>query len=147
MKTLALALAAIAAAFAAPAFAQQETSWDKIVLEEKTGNVMTSTGGEYQTADTGKQLVVGENMMLSGDASKAKVVYYDLDDRGNVLAKCERDYRDPNTYIIDASCKAAAGWTGGGNTAAVVAGAAVVGALLVGSDNVEPGPISGGSRL
>ena len=148
MKKLGYTLIALSAISFAAASAQEQgkSDWDKIVLEDKAGNVMTSTGGDYQTAPIGKQLIIGEHMML-GDSTKAKVVYYELDDNGKVVNRCVKDYTDPNTYIIDASCKAAAGWTGGGNTAAVVAGAAVVGALLVGSDNVEPGPISGGSRL
>ena len=68
MKKLSRALLAVAALAATPAFAQQgKTDWDKIVLEDKAGNVMTSTGGDYQTAEIGKLLVVGENMMLSGE--------------------------------------------------------------------------------
>ena len=43
MKKSAFALA-IAVAFAAPAFAQSKSDWDKIVLEEAQGSVMTSTG-------------------------------------------------------------------------------------------------------
>ena len=147
MKKLSLALLAVAALAATPAFAQQgKTDWDKIVLEDKAGNVMTSNGGEYQTAAIGKLLVVGENMMLSGDKSLAKVVYYDLDDNGNVLHRCVRDYRDPNTYIIDATCVPAA-WAADRGAAGIITGAAVGVALLLNSqDDVPPGPISNGPR-
>ena len=147
MKKLSLALLAVAALIATPAFAQQgKTDWDKIVLEDKAGNVMTSTGGDYQTAAIGKLLVVGENMMLSGDKSLAKVVYYDLDDNGNVLHRCVRDYRDPNTYIIDATCVPAA-WAADRGAAGIITGAAVGVALLLNSqDDVPPGPISNGPR-
>ena len=149
MKKLSLALLAVAALAATPAFAQQgKTDWDKIVLEDKAGNVMTSTGGDYQTAAIGKLLVVGENMMLSGDKSLAKVVYYDLDDNGNVIHKCVRDYDQANTYVVDASCKIAAAWTASsgvsGANVGIIAGAALVGAALIGSEKNTP--ISTGRR-
>ena len=150
MKKLAFAAIALAAIFVAPAIAQETTSWDKIVLEDKAGNVMTSQGGEYQTAPIGKQLTVGERMML-GDATVAKVVYYDLDDNGKVLNKCVRDYTDPNTYIIDANCTAAVAWTNGGQingvSAGIIVGAGVIGAALLNSaDKVEVGPLSSAVR-
>ena len=146
MKKFAFAAIALAAIFVAPAIAQETASWDKIVLEDKAGNVMTSQGGEYQTAPIGKQLTVGERMML-GDATVAKVVYYDLDDNGKVLNKCVRDYTDPNTYIIDANCTAAVAWTNGGQingvSAGIIVGAGVIGAALLNSaDKVEVGPLS-----
>ena len=146
MKKSAFALA-IAVAFAAPAFAQSKSDWDKIVLEEAQGSVMTSAGAEYQSAAVGKLLVVGENMMLSA-SSKAKVVYYDLDDEGKVVDKCVKDYTDPNTYIIDATCTGAVAWTNGahsiGSGAGIIAGAAVIGGLIIDKkgDNVPVGPLS-----
>lgn len=147
MRNLAFAVLAAVAVYAAPVSAQNDKSdWDKIVLEDKAGNVMTSTGGEYQTAQIGKLLVVGENMLLSGEKTLAKVVYYELDDNGKVIRKCVRDYRDPDTYIIDASCVPAAVWTAGTGKTPIVLGAAVVAALLLGGDDVEPGPISTGGR-
>ena len=141
---------AIAATFTAPAFAQSKSDWDKIVLEEARGSVMTSTGAEYQTASVGKLLVVGENMMLS-TSSKAKVVYYDLDDEGKVVDKCVKDYTDPNTYIIDATCTPVAAWTGSaagnGMNAGIIVGAGVIGAVLLNTDdNVDVGPLSTGVR-
>ena len=141
---------AIAATFTAPAFAQSKSDWDKIVLEEVRGSVMTSTGAEYQTASVGKLLVVGENMMLS-TSSKAKVVYYELDDEGKVVDKCVKDYTDPNTYIIDATCTPVAAWTGSaagnGMNAGIIVGAGVIGAVLLNTDdNVDVGPLSTGVR-
>jgi hypothetical protein len=141
-----LALLALAGA----AHAQQgQSDWDKIVLEDKDGNVMTSTGGDFVTANVGQLLNVGEHMLLSGDKTLAKVVYYELDDDGNVLRKCVRDYTDPSTYIIDASCVPAAGWVSGGNgvAAGAIAGAAVIGGALLGSGgDTPPGPLSTGPR-
>ena len=150
MKKFAFAAIALSAIFVAPAIAQETTSWDKIVLEDKAGNVMTSQGGDYQTAPVGKQLIVGERMML-GEATVAKVVYYDLDDNGKVLNKCVRDYTDPNTYIIDANCTAAVAWTNGGQingaSAGIIVGAGVIGAALLNSaDKVEVGPLSSAVR-
>ena len=141
---------AIAATFTAPAFAQSKSDWDKIVLEEARGSVMTSTGAEYQTASVGKLLVVGENMMLS-TSSKAKVVYYELDDEGKVVDKCVKDYTDPNTYIIDATCTPVAAWTGStagnGMNAGIIVGAGVIGAVLLNTDdNVDVGPLSSSVR-
>ena len=146
MKTLGRALVLASAVFAVQAMAQtaDQSDWDRIVLEDKAGNVMTSTGGDYQTAEIGKLLVVGENMMLSGEKSLAKVVYYELDDNGNVVQKCVRDYKDPNTYIIDASCVPAAAWA---SSKGVIIGAAVVAAALLGSGgDKDPGPVSNGPR-
>ncbi|WP_240098642.1 hypothetical protein [Thermomonas flagellata] len=141
------------------AFAQSTTDasrsdssgWDKIVLEDKSGSVMVSTGGDYQMASAGQQLAVGQRMMLTGGDSMAKVVYYKLDRDGRVVQRCVKDYRNPETYIIDASC-VAAGWADGARNAgggAIIAGAAVAGALLLNSaGNVptQPGAVSACTR-
>ena len=150
MTKFAAVLFAASAAFAAPALAQDKSDWDKIVLEDKAGNVMTSVGGEYQTAAIGQQLLVGQHMMLSGDTTKAKVVYYELDDDGDVVNRCVKDYTDANTYIIDASSPPAAAWAGGTNAgmnAGIIVGAGVIGAALLNSeDNADVGPLSTGVR-
>ena len=150
MKKIAFALFAVSSVFAMPALAQDKSDWDKIVLEDKAGNVMTSSGGEYQTAAIGQQLLVGQHMMLSGDTTKAKVVYYELDDDGDVVNKCVKDYSDANTYIIDASCVPVAAWVAGANNgmnAAIIVGAGVIGAALLNSeDSVDVAPITTGGR-
>lgn len=152
MKKLGYTLIALSAISVAAASAQEpgKSDWDKIVLEDKAGNVMTSNGGDYQTAPIGKELVIGEHMML-GDSTKAKVVYYELDDAGKVLNKCVKDYTDPNTYIIDAICTPAAAWVNSGSItgtgAALILGAAGIGAALINSgDNVDAAPLSTGAR-
>lgn len=146
INKLGFATVLIGLTLAGTAAGQARDGWDKIVLESKSGSVMTSTGGDYQTADVGKQLVVGENMMLSGDASKAKVVYYELDDNGKVLHKCVRDYVEPNTYIIDADCVPAA-WTVDRGAVGIITGTAIGIALLLDSqDDVPVGPLSDGPR-
>ena len=146
MKKLGYTLIALSAISFAAASAQEQgkSDWDKIVLEDKAGNVMTSTGGEYETAPIGKEMIVGEHMMLSGEKPKAKVVYYELDDEGRVVDKCVRDYVDPNVYIIDATCKPIVAWTSNGK--GIVIGAALVGAALIGSDGDEAPPVSTGAR-
>ena len=152
MKKLGYTLIALSAISFAAASAQEQgkSDWDKIVLEDKAGNVMTSTGGDYQTAPIGKQLVIGEHMML-GDSTKAKVVYYELDDNGKVVSRCVKDYTDPNTYIIDATCTPVAAWTGSaagnGMNAGIIVGAGVIGAALINNqDKTEVGPLSSGAR-
>ena len=153
MKKLGYTLIALSAISVAAASAQEQgkSDWDRIVLEDKAGNVMTSTGGDYQTAPIGKQLVIGEHMML-GDSTKAKVVYYELDDAGKVINKCVKDYTDPNTYIIDAVCKVAGAWANGGGAvsggnAGIILGAAGIGAALINNeDNVPVGPLSDAVR-
>ena len=152
MKKLGYTLIALSAISFAAASAQEQgkSDWDKIVLEDKAGNVMTSTGGDYQTAPIGKQLVIGEHMML-GDSTKAKVVYYELDDNGKVVSRCVKDYTDPNTYIIDAVCTPGAVWANGGAVSGtqigLIIGAGVVGAaLLNGEDKSDVGPLSDAVR-
>lgn len=152
MKRLGYTLIALSAISFAAASAQEQgkSDWDKIVLEDKAGNVMTSNGGDYQTAPIGKQFVIGEHMML-GDATKAKVVYYELDDNGKVLSRCVKDYTDPNTYIIDAVCTAGAAWANGGSISGanigIIVGAGVIGAALINNeDKVDVGPLSDAVR-
>ena len=137
-------IACLLAAVATPAFAQDPGKPDSIVLETKTGSVMTSSGGAYETAAAGKQLVEGESMMLT-DGAKATVVYYY--DNGN--RKCVEQYAGPNTYVIDDRC-IKAGWVGNGSpgkSALVIVGAGLIGAAVLESmDKVPPGPISAGAR-
>ncbi len=141
------ALALVACCFASGASAQYNGNPDKIVLEAKAGSVMTSASGEYQTANVGKQLVLGESMML-GDKSNATVVYYYLDDAGKVERKCVERYVGANTYVIDDNCNPAAAWVAGGSNVAaagIIIGAGLIGAALLNAmDDVPVGPLSTG---
>ena len=141
MKTITkISAALLVSALAIPAFAQNAP--DRIVLESKAGSVMTSTGGDFQTADTGKKLVEGESMMLN-DGAKATVVYY----YDNGKRKCVEKYAGPNTFVIDDSCKAAAWITSNRGIGVVVGGAVVAAALLAGGDDDDNAPpISAGAR-
>ncbi len=143
LKSAALAL--LATCFVGTVSAQDSAGPDKIVLEAKAGSVMTSAGGEYQTAGVGKLLNVGESMMLA-DGSSATVVYYYLDSDGDVVRKCTERYVGANTYTIDDSC-VVAGWVPGANRAGagIIIGAGLIGAaILNGMDDVPPGPLSTG---
>lgn len=142
-QRLPLIAALLMALCAAPALAQEQAKPDSIVLEAKAGSVMTSTGGDYTSAQTGKQLVEGESLMLN-DGAKATVVYY----YDNGKRKCTEHYAGPNTYVIDDSCKAA-GWiaTNPRGTVLIVGGAIAAAAILGsgGGDNNAP-PVSAGAR-
>lgn len=139
-KTLKLTAALLTMACAAPAFAQDAP--DRIMLESKAGSVMSTTGGAYETAPTGKQLVVGESVMLSEGASATVVYYYDNGNR-----KCAETYTGPNTYVIDDRCTKA-GWVGNGSpgkSALIIVGAGLIGAAILESmDDVPVGPLSTG---
>jgi len=145
-KHSSLLAASLLAMMALPALAQEQeqSKPDSIVLETKTGSVMTSTGGAYESVGAGKQLVTGESMMLT-DGAKATVVYYY--DNGN--RKCVEHYAGPNTYVIDDSCKKAAWMTNGspGKSAFIIVGAGLIGAAILESmDDVPPGTLSAGAR-
>lgn len=144
MKTSSVLAASLLAMLSLPAFAQDPVKPDSIVLETKTGSVMTSTGGAYESVAPGKQLVTGESMMLTEGAKATVVYYYDNGDR-----KCVEHYAGPNTYVIDDSCTKAAWMTNGtpGKSALVIVGAGLIGAAVLASmDDVPPGPISAGAR-
>ena len=136
MTKLAAILFAASAAFAAPVFAQDSA----ITLRVDSGTVMSSTGGEYASANTGKPLVVGEKIMINAGSS-ASAVY----DGG-----CTVEFKEPGVYEVPSQCTRA-GWTNsGGNNgmnAAIIVGAGVIGAALINSqDNVDVGPLSTGIR-
>lgn len=143
--TVLLALALATASTAALAQDPATEKADRIVLEKKVGGVMASTGGDYQTADIGREFKSGDSLMVN-DKAEATVVYYYLDRDGNVRRKCVEKYPGPDTYVIDDSCVPAVAWWSGGRAGAVV-GAAVVGAaLLGGGDGDDPPPVSAGAN-
>lgn len=136
MTKFAAVLLAASAAFAAPAFAQDSS----ITLRVDSGTVMSSSGGEFASANTGKPLVVGEKLMINAGSS-ATAVY----DGG-----CTIEFREPGVYDVPGECKKAA-WANNGRGAsmgaAIIIGTGVVGAALLNSeDNVDAGPLSTGIR-
>lgn len=139
-NSIKLVVTLLAVGCAAPAFAQDKP--DSIVLETKAGSVMTSSGGAYETAASGKQLVEGESMMLADGAKATVVYYYDNGDR-----KCVENYAGPNTYVIDDSCTKAAWIPNGtaGSSALIIVGAGLIGgAILENMDKTPVGPLSTG---
>lgn len=135
MTKLAVAMLVASAAFAAPTFAQDSS----ITLRVDSGTVMTSAGGDYQSANTGKPVSVGEKVMVNAGSS-ATLVY----DGG-----CTVSFTAPGVYEVPGSCSRAAAWNTGGNgkNAAIIIGTGVViGALLNAEDNTDVGPLSNGVR-
>lgn len=135
MKKLAVALLVASSAFAAPAFAQDGS----VTLRVNSGTVMTSVGGEYQSANTGSQVSVGQKVMVNAGSS-ATLVYG---------GGCTMTLNTPGVYDVPATCTRAA-WNSSGNNmmaAGVIIGAGVIAAALIGSeDDVPVGPLSSGVR-
>jgi hypothetical protein len=137
-----LAIAALAALFAAPAFAEEAAA---PTLSVEQGTVMTSTGGEFVTAPSGKLLAVGERVMV-GEGASASVVYAN---------GCAYDYTAPGVYAVQATCTG--GGAGQAGTAAgvvatdvaavgIIAGVAAIGAVALDQtrddSDFPPSPIS-----
>lgn len=141
-KTTQLLTALLLASATTSAFAQDDQKPEKIVLEQKVGSVMASVGGDYESATVGKLLIENESLMLSEGAKATVAYYYD-----NVNRKCTELYEGPNTFIIDDSCKKAAYIANNRGSVAIIAGAAIIGGVILDSmDKVPPQPISGGAR-
>ena len=132
MKKYAAIVFAAATAFAAPAFAQDGAT----TLRVDSGTVMTSTGGEYESANTGRPLAAGDKVMVNAGGS-ATLVY------GN---GCTMKLEQAGVYTVPAACSAA-GWASEydvGPEMWIIAGAAVLGAAAVenAGDDVPPPPLS-----
>jgi hypothetical protein len=125
-----------AAAFSSPAVAQNSN----ITLRVDSGSIMTSNGGEYASANTGAPLTVGEKVMVNAGSS-ATLIY----DSG-----CSVSYNAPGVYNVPSECHKAA-WASTGHSngmnAAIIAGTALVGAVIINSMKDAPvGPLSTGVR-
>jgi hypothetical protein len=125
----------IAAAFAAPAFAQDAP----VTLRVDSGTAMASTGGEYVSANTGTALTTGQSIMV-GENSAVTLVY----DGG-----CTIKIATPGTYNVPATCTRA-GWASSGNTmrdAAIIIGTAALIGVAIDQMGDEPvGPLSEAAR-
>ena len=135
MKKFAAVLIAASSALAAPAFAQDGS----ITLRVDSGSVMTSAGGEYESASTGKQLAVGERVMVNAGSS-ATVLY---------AGGCAVEFKEPGVYSVPATCTRG-GWANGSGSnnamnAGIIIGAAAIGAAILEGMGDEPvGPLSTG---
>ncbi|MBN8794123.1 MAG: hypothetical protein J0I22_00100 [Stenotrophomonas nitritireducens] len=138
MTKFAAALIAASVAFAAPAFAQEQNN--SIVIQINAGSAMTSTGGDYMTANSGQPVAVGEKVMVNA-GSAATLVYKN---------GCKMELRQPGVYTVPADCKVA-GWTNNGTAsganAAIIAGVAAIGAAVLANEKDVPvGPLSASIR-
>ena len=121
----------IAVSFALAASATASAADGDVTLRVDRGSVMTSQGGEFVSAQTGKVFVEGERLMVN-EGSAATVFY----DNG-----CRREYNTPGIYVIGGNCTAAA-VTGTGTdwpSAAKIAGGVAIGAaILANMDETSP---------
>lgn len=141
MSKIAAALFAVTVAFAAPAFAQGQDQ--SIKLRVDAGTVLTSTGGDFASATSGKPLVVGEKVLVN-ESSASAAVFSD---------GCEVKFEKPGVYEVPNECKRGGAWVAGANhvnTWAIVGGALVAAALIgsnsSGSESPPPPPLSTGAR-
>lgn len=140
MSKFAAAFIAASLAFSAPVLAQDPA----IVLRVDSGTALTSTGGDFASANTGTALIVGEKVLIN-EQSSAVVVYED---------GCEIRFDKPGVYEVPSVCTRGAWVTDPVShvNTWVVVGAALIGAALIGGgsgdDIVEPPPppLSTGSR-
>lgn len=100
-------------------------------LRVDRGSVMTSQGGEFSSAQTGKVLVEGERLMVTEGA--VATVIYDED--------CTREYSAPGVYVIERDCKRVAALAGTDwASAAKIAAGVGVGAAILDNMDKSPGP-------
>lgn len=116
----------IAASLALTASAAANAADGDITLRVARGSIMTSQGGEFASAQSGKVLFEGERMMVTEGA--AATVFYDND--------CKREYSAPGVYVIERSCKrgAAIRGTDWANAGKIAAGVGVACAILCNKD-------------
>lgn len=140
MSKFATALLVVSMAFSASVAAQQTpaAAYDEpIVLRVDTGTVLTSTGGEFASSNSGAVLVVGQKLLLN-ENSTATAIY----DGG-----CEVKFDKPGVYEVPRDCCKcnAVAWVHGpspGVAAGIIVGSALVAAALIGSDSTPAGPLS-----
>ena len=127
---------AVAVTLALAASAASAADGD-ITLRVDRGSIMTSTGGEFASAQSGKVLIEGERMMVTEGASAT--VFYDRD--------CRREYTAPGVYEIERDCKRAVAmvgtdWLSAGKIALGVGVGAAILANMDKSGGKPPPPIS-----
>lgn len=136
MTRFAAVLLVAAAVFATPAVAQDAVS---ATLQVESGSVMTSTGGEYASANSGQSLAAGQKVMVNAGSS-GFLAY------GN---GCKIKLDQPGVYTVPSSCNAVPGKAGGSSTmnAGIIAISALVAAGLIENEDATPnGPLSTGIR-
>lgn len=104
-------------------------------LQVQAGTAMTSQGGEFASAQSGKVLVPGERILLVEGAT-ATAVYAD---------GCSVAYSAPGIHVVAATCQATAASANGvdwAGAAKIVGGVAVGSALLENMEQVDAPPVS-----
>ena len=126
-----LASLMIAASLALTASAAASAADGDITLRVERGSIMTSQGGEFASAQSGKVLFEGERMMVTEGA--AATVFYDED--------CKREYSAPGVYVIERDCKRGAVVATGTNwrAAGMITGGVLVGAAILENMDKSPG--------
>lgn len=122
MKKLVILLAASSLLLAGVACAQSQ---ENITLRINKGSVMTSSGGDFMTAQSGQALSQGEKLSVSAD-THAQAVY----DRGTADTSddCVIEFKAAGVYEVPGDCKPAGAWQANSNgvnmwiVAAVVTG-------------------------
>lgn len=138
----------LAASFVLTASAAASAADGDVTLRVDRGGVMTSQGGEFASAQTGKALVEGDRLMVTEGSTAT--LFYDND--------CRREYTVPGVYVVEGTCRmaavvagtagdagAGAGTSTGtawGSAAAIAAGVAVGAALLENMEQVPGPPVS-----
>ena len=133
---------------AGSAFAQNP---ERITLQIGSGDILTSTGGEFASASNGQALVIGEQLQVNPGSSARVVFNRGTDDTAD---DCVVVFDKPGVYGVPAECKRGAGWTatsGGLSTGALIVGGAALAALLVNSNGGDaptppPPPVSLGNN-
>lgn len=131
MKTLLLScsVALALATASAPLLAQQPPAQEKeeiATVREPTGEIKTSDGGEFTTANEGRRLKEDYRIMV-GENSRVTVEY----DNG-----CDRVYDEPGVYELERDCIIAYVDSGGGFLK-VAAGTALGAVILAQQDDVK----------
>lgn len=123
----------IAASFALTASAAASAADGDVTLRVDRGGVMTSQGGEFASAQTGKSLVEGDRLMVTEGSTAT--LFYDND--------CKREYTVPGVYVVEGSCRMAAvdAGTDWASAAMIAGGVAIGAAILANMDETSP-PVS-----
>ncbi|MFC5489974.1 hypothetical protein [Dokdonella soli] len=126
-------MSVVVAAISLPTYAQQDLQDSNLpTLQVNKGVVMSSTGGDFVTVATGKQLTKDERLMVTKDSS-ATVIY---------KHHCQLAYDKPGVYTIEDECRAGVLPGGAGTVAIVVADVVAAGVIVDNLSNNDSQPIS-----
>jgi len=127
---------AVSLAMAAPVTASAQEAVNA-TLRVENGNVMTSQGGEFATAQSGQVVATGNRLMVA-ENSAATVIF---------SATCQRQYTSPGVYTIQRVCepgvaRVGTDWVSAGKIALGVGVGAAILANMEESGGPPPQPVS-----